>query len=413
MKKILLPILFISTVLLGGCGINKDTIKVLKVENITNDFILGMDVSSLISLEESGIKYYDFDNKETDLLKILKDNGINYIRTRIWNDPYDKDGNGYGGGNSDISKAIQIGKRATQYGLKLLVDFHYSDFWTDPGKYIAPKAWKNLSINEKENALYEFSKDSLNKLKENNINVGMVQVGNEINSGLSDELYGSSNYYRLLKKGSQAVREIYPNALIAMHYADPQKNYGKEIAKGLKDNNIDYDVFGYSYYPMYHGTLDNLGNELESIASTYNKKVMVLETSYPYTDKDFDGKGNTYPSTNYPSPMYGYEFSTQGQANLVRDVVDTVVNKVSNNKGIGVCYWEGAWLGVASSWEEAFPICQKYGSGWASHYAYEYQPNDIDKDYESGCVIENQAFFDENGKALDSLKVFKYLKSGN
>ena len=160
---------------LAGCGGDKTYIPeekiegadlfVKKVENLPADFIMGMDASCVPALEASGVKYYNFDGQEQDVFQTLAESGVNYIRVRIWNDPYDENGNGYGGGNCDIENAIAIGKRATQYGMKLLVDFHYSDFWADPGKQMVPKAWKGMDIEEKSQALYAYTVDCLKQLK--------------------------------------------------------------------------------------------------------------------------------------------------------------------------------------------------------------------------------------------------------
>ena len=127
-------------------SVTSDTLYVSRVENLGDDFILGMDASCVPALEEGGVKYYDADGVEKDVYEILSQNGINYIRVRVWNDPYDASGRGYGGGNCDIENAIEIGKRATAQGLKLLVNFHYSDFWADPAKQMAPKAWKGNAV---------------------------------------------------------------------------------------------------------------------------------------------------------------------------------------------------------------------------------------------------------------------------
>ena len=135
---------------------------------------MGMDASSVIAEEKSGVKYYDFDGQEKDLFEIYKNAGINYIRVRVWNDPFDANGNGYGGGNNDINRAVEIGKRATKYGMKLLVDFHYSDFWADPSKQQAPKAWAKMNIEDKSNALYEYTKESLTKLKDAGVDIGIL-----------------------------------------------------------------------------------------------------------------------------------------------------------------------------------------------------------------------------------------------
>lgn len=162
-----------------------DDINVEKIEFQNPDFIRGMDVSSVISLENSGVRFKNKNGTTEDLLKILADNGVNYIRVRVWNDPYDSGENGYGGGNSDVQKAAAIGARAAQYGMKLLVDFHYSDFWADPGKQKAPKAWANLSTAQKAVKVGEFTLNSLNEIKNAGANIGMVQIGNETNNGIA------------------------------------------------------------------------------------------------------------------------------------------------------------------------------------------------------------------------------------
>ena len=119
-----------------------------KVENLSDDFIMGMDASCVPALENSGVKYYNFAGQEQDVYQTLAEAGVNYIRVRVWNNPYDAEGHGYGGGNCDIQNAVEIGKRATKYGMKLLVNFHYSDFWADPGKQMVPLAWKDMTLEE-------------------------------------------------------------------------------------------------------------------------------------------------------------------------------------------------------------------------------------------------------------------------
>lgn len=157
------------------------------VDGISDDFIRGMDASAVRSVENSGAKYYGYDGTEQDVFKTLAESGVNYIRLRVWNDPYDENGNGYGGGNNDVAAAITLGKRATQYGMKVCIDFHYSDFWADPKRQHAPKAWEGMTADEKADALYDFTKESLTAILDAGVDVGMVQVGNEINNGMSDE----------------------------------------------------------------------------------------------------------------------------------------------------------------------------------------------------------------------------------
>ena len=394
--------------------VTSDSLVVKKVENLPDNFIFGVDASCVPSLEAGGVKYYDHNGEEKDVYQILSENGVNYIRVRVWNDPFDKDGNGYGGGNCDIENAIEIGRRATKYGMKLLVNFHYSDFWADPSKQMVPKAWRGMSIDEKSEALYQYTKKCLEKLVGAGIDVGMVQVGNETNGGMCGEWSSSAGGWKritqLMSAGSRAVREVCPDALIAIHFANPEKvtNY-ESYSANLDYYGVDYDVFASSYYPFWHGTLDNLANVLNKVSDKYGKKVMVAETSYAYTPENTDFYGNTIGAGDGYEKNYPY--TVQGQADHIRDVIDTAVNKMKN--GIGVFYWEGTWISVGmDSYEKNLAIWEKYGSGWATSYAAEYDPEDAGKWY-GGCAVENQALFDANGRALESLKVFALAKEGN
>lgn len=401
----------------AGCGSKKikaepipsDTLYVEKVENLPDDFIFGMDSSQVPALEAAGVKYYDYDGNEADVFEILAESGINYIRVRVWVDPFDSEGNGYGGGNCNIDTAIEIGKRATKYGMKLLVNFHYSDFWADPSKQMVPKAWAGMDIDTKAEAAYEYTLECLNKLKAEKIDVGMVQVGNETNGALCGEKIWM-NIYKIMAAGSKATREVFPDALVAVHFANPEKagSYA-DYAKKLNYYSLDYDVFATSYYPYWHGSLENLTEVLNQVADTYDKKVMVAETSYAYTPDDTDFSSNSVSGGG--GVTLDYPMTVQGQANHVRNVVNTMVNDVHN--GIGVFYWEGTWISVGTnSWEENSVLWETYGAGWASSYSKEYDPDDAGK-YYGGCACDNQALFDAEGKPLESLKVFSLLGTGN
>ena len=392
-------------------------IYVEKIDNLNADFIKGVDVSSLLANEKSGVVYYDIEGNKADIFEVMADAGVNYVRIRVWNEPYDSDGNGYGGGNNDVASAITMGKRATKAGMKVLIDFHYSDFWADPGKQKAPKAWSGYSISEKEAALYEYTKESLDKIIKAGVDVGMVQIGNETNNGICGET-SWENKCKLFNAGSKAVREINEDILVAVHFTNPERsgNYAN-IAKQLDNYGVDYDVFASSYYMFWHGTTSNLTSVLKNIADTYHKKVMVAETSYAYTMEDGDGHGNTIAKGS--DLVSGYAASVQGQANVVRDVMAAVADVGS--AGIGAFYWEPAWIPVqvydadaenaSAILKENKAIWEKYGSGWASSYAGEYDADDAGKWY-GGSAWDNQAMFDFTGHPLASLNVFKYVGTG-
>ena len=380
------------------------------VAGISDDFIRGMDASAVLSVEKSGAKYYGYDGKEQDVFETLAESGVNYIRLRVWNDPYDENGNGYGGGDNDVATAIELGKRATQYGMKVNIDFHYSDFWADPKRQHAPKAWEGMSADEKADALYDFTKESLTQILDAGVDVGMVQVGNEINNGMSGETDVPA-VMELLSAGSRAVREIADSygkdIQIVLHYTNIEDNEEVDtMAANLKEYGVDYDIFGLSYYPFWDGTNENMQNVAKNIMDRYGKKVVIAETSYCYTEKDGDGFGNSFDGIE--DAVDGYAPTVQSQATMIRDIC-AAANEVGV---IGVFYWEGTWIPVGSADQDNSALWEKYGSGWASSYSAEYDPDDAGL-YYGGCSWDNQAMFDFTGHPLPSLNVFRYLKDGH
>lgn len=390
-------------------GPEESTIFVEPVDGISDDFYRGMDASAVLALENSGVKYYNFDGEEQDVFMTLAQAGVNYIRLRVWNDPYDENGNDYGGGNNDVATAIALGQRATKYGMKVCIDFHYSDFWADPKKQFVPKAWEGMDIEEKSDALYNFTLESLTQLLDAGVDVGMVQIGNEINNGMSGET-DVANVRKLLTAGSKAVREAAANSgkeiLVAVHYTniDDMKKLDT-LLTGLQVKEIDYDIVGLSFYPYWHGTIEDLKNAIIHIRDTYGKKVYVAENAYCYTAEDGDGSANSVEGTD--DLAEGYSASVQGQANEVRDVCAAA----SEAGAEGVFYWEGTWIPVGPADADNSNLWEKYGSGWASSYASGYDPKDAGQ-YYGGCSWDNQAMFDFTGHPLASLNVFKYLKYG-
>lgn len=423
--KILAATIAISTVFVGVGAPSKvqaatSVSGVSTVSNMTSDFAKGVDISEVISLEKSGVSYKYLDGTTGDIFDILKGAGVNYVRIRIWNNPYDSSAStnykGYGAGNTDLYNAKVLGKRATAAGMKVFIDFHYSDFWADPAKQFAPKDWRNYSLAYKKDAVYNFTYNSIKELIDYGVNVGMVQIGNETNGsmcgvgGLYDNVWDlSSGVGALMQQGCYAVDDInkkYGKSILkCLHFTDLVE-HGEWYASCAAKQGINYDVFSTSYYPMWHGTVSQLQSKLTTIAKTYNKKVMVSEVAYPYTYTNFDSEGNNISGD---SSMVCKEFdvSVAGQAQALRGVFNAVaaVNKTVPGAGIGAFYWAPEWIAVNSSnWGT-------YGSGWASSTSGNYERlfSSSVKLYSTtdrGSSWDNMTLFDSTGKALSSLYVF-------
>ena len=411
-------------------------------------FMLGADISSVISLEDSGVTFYTEAGAESDLFELMAAGGTNWIRVRVWNNPWlDAPGvtgpggyrRGFGGGNNDVDRAIEIGKRATDAGMRVLVNFHYSDFWADPGKQIAPRAWQGMNIEQKETALYNFTYTTITRMLNEGIDVGMVQIGNETNNGIAgvyawggtpswnwNNIRGWNNMMRLFGAGSRAVinaerssRGLGPGnfdrqILIAVHKSiNTQPNSTDwyaftRAAQELRRAEVLYDVFGISYYPFWHGTHANLLNLMNHLSGTFNVDVAVFEVSYPFTNLDSDGHGNNWSAWNDPSPPY--PLTVAGQADAIRGVTN-IVAQVNNNRGVGVFLWEPAWITVGPADAVANrPIWGRYGSGWATTYANSYYSGASSTNH-GGSSWDNQAFFTPDGRATANINLFNALRA--
>jgi arabinogalactan endo-1,4-beta-galactosidase len=384
-----------------------------RVDGLADDFAMGVDVSTVISLEESGVVFRDAAGQPADLFEVLAADGVNSVRVRVWNDPYDAMGRGYGGGNVDVDRAVEIGERATAAGLDVLVDFHYSDFWADPARQLAPRAWEALTDAETVTALHDFTAGALQRFADAGVDVRMVQIGNETNNAIAGHTRSGreidAQFAALVSAGSAAVREVLPGALVAVHFTNPETagRYAT-YAAGLASFGVDYDVFASSYYPYWHGTVENLTAVLSDIATTYDKKVMVAETSWAHTLEDSDG----YPNVIGAGGITGqYPVSVQGQAWELRDVIAAVA--AVGAAGIGVYYWEPAWLpvGPASEVDANRVLWEQFGSGWATSAASDYDPLHVGEFY-GGSAWDNQALFAWDGTPLESLRTFSYVRTG-
>jgi arabinogalactan endo-1,4-beta-galactosidase len=415
-------------------------------ETAVTDSIRGADLSAYISIQEAfdqmnsdkylgrtDWEYKDFDGniiRNQEFFNFLAKQGMNWVRIRVWNDPYDSNGNGYGGGTNDLKKAITMGQWATKAGMKVLIDFHYSDGWADPSRQTAPKAWKSFDgdPDKTAEAVSEFTKESLQKLLDAGVDVEMVQVGNETNNGIagvSPKDDWTENVDKVYAAGCDAVHEVAKTygktILAAVHFTDPQDS-GKQLgyAANLNKGKVNYDVFATSAYPFWHGTAASIKENLQEIAQKYHKQVMVAETSYPYTLSEIDGFENTVnEKKNSSDDVLQYPVTVNGQAQQFRtmaDAVSSITFSDGKKAGWGAFYWEGAWNGLvdvngmsdkeksdALKYEES--LWDKYGCGWASKYAAEYDKQ-APTEESGGAVIENQSFFGGDGKALKSLRAF-------
>ncbi len=366
-----------------------------------NDFIMGADISTILAIQQAGRSYYDLNGSEKPLMDILKENGVNWIRLRLWNDPKDENGNWYGAGNVNKEAVIEMAKQAKAAGLKVLVDFHYSDFWADPARQKTPKAWASFNETQLQQAVYNYTLDVISSLADAGAYPDMVQVGNEINDGMLWPLGKSPDAaVKYINSGIQAVRKAQSDKggdriKVLLHRANP--DHGTERLEAFYNNykDLDYDVIGLSYYPFWHGSFDNIRKVMNDLSATFDKDVVIAETSYAYTLEDVPNNGPTGHVFNQSSEKAGgYKATVSGQASAIRDVIAAVA-EVPNERGIGVFYWEPAWLPGADT-------------GWGTKYAASYQGEEIPEDGGSGW--SNQAMFTFFGEAIPSIKVFNLVR---
>lgn len=368
---------------------------------VVMDFIKGMDVSTLIEEEACGARYFDGE-KEGELLDILKKYGCNSVRLRLWNDPYAEDRTPYGAGTNDLEKLITLSKRAKAHDMSILLDFHYSDFWADPGKQTVPKAWRGLSVPELEKAVYDYTSEVLLRLHKEGIFPELVQVGNEITNGLLWP-YGKKpefeNIAKFVSAGVRAVRAADKNTQVMIHLDNGGFNsMYREWFDEYTKRGEDFDIIGMSYYPFWHGTLEELDFNMHDMAERYGKKICIAEVSMGFTMEDYkeyeklsdaERKGMaTKPELVEKLP---YPMTKQGQADFMQDVMERVAGVKG---GMGFYYWEPGWIPVP-------------GCGWAEDAALAY----TGEKGPGGNEWANQALFDYDGNVLPALKTIRDFSS--
>lgn len=408
-------------------GLKQQKVTIKKVKNMSDSTIRGIDISSYTALKKAGVKYYDNEGKEASLLKVLSDNGVNYIRIRIWNDPYNEKGETYGGGSNDVKAGLEIAKEAAKYNIKVLLGFHYSDFWADPAVQLLPKAWEKDRNNQEKmcSNVYEFTKETLEQFKDAGADIGMVQVGNEISQGMMGIMHRTkANVWQeeeksvlidsYLNAGARAVRECVPDALVAIHLDTLNLSIYKDAMNAWERDKVDYDVLGSSSYAFWAGK-NMLGNvrKAGNYVASRGKLFAVLETSWLNSQKDADGTVNMVNNTKDAV----YKVGPQGRADMLSDLYDAIL---SNDNGLGAFYWEGAWIPVKAgwvNWKYNKEMANEFGTGWATENAGGYYPKS--KLYYNGNPVwggdswDNQTLFDDKGYPLDSLRFYKDAVSSN
>jgi arabinogalactan endo-1,4-beta-galactosidase len=335
--------------------------------------VMGADISSLKKSEDKGGTYADSDGTPGDALKILHNHGMNYARIRVWVDSPD----GYHG----KAQLLEMAKRLKKNDIKLLVDFHYSDSWADPGKQYKPAAWEDLDFEGLKQALYDHTYDVCIGLKKQGTPPDMVQIGNEINNGMlwpdgkNDQSW--DNLAALLKEGYRAVKDCNPSTKVMLQVAEGGDN---KLFQWWFDNAIQhevpFDLIGVSYYPYWHGTLGDLQSNLDDIAVRYDRDIIVVETAYPFTSDDNDHFDNIIRFQTSP----GYPATPEGQAQMFAAIMN-VVRSVPGGHGLGVFWWDATWTAVpGNGWDPAHPTS---GNNW-----------------------ENQALFDFENRALPAMDLF-------
>lgn len=382
--------------------------------NVNSDFMRGVDASEVLALEECGQKWYDSDNLQKDVFEILSNHGVNWIRLRIWNDYTQALSDDWGPyGYNNLNRTINMAQRAKKYGMKVLLDFHYSDTWADPSQQKCPAMWSSITTtSDLATAVGEYTKDILTQMKNSNCAPDMVQIGNEMQgdlfqTGNSNISHSYDNTLLYLKAAAQQVKTVLPECKIMLHmsnggkyaYGTTMLNYASDIgtytaSDSTTKNYISY--IGVSYYTWYasHGTDEALKVNLKRFADAgYN--AVIVENSFAYSNDAYtDTTNNTYYQSSTPTGetkccgaqtaanLTGYTYgsgivnsqidsSIDNQAGVIKYLME-LCNGINTNGGY--FYWGGCYLGIAPDMPSAW---------------------------------ENQALFDKDGKVLPSLDVMK------
>lgn len=362
------------------------------------EWIRGMDLSTLPEVEECGGRFFDH-KREGKADEILKAYGMNLIRLRLFHDPYSEEGVSYGGGTCDLKRVMEMARRAKCLGTGWMLDFHYSDFWADPGKQLLPKAWQALKEEELEETVYKYTYRVMEELKKKELLPEIAAPGNELSNGLLWP-YGKvpawSNIARYVSAGIRAIREVSQKTKVMVHLdqGGDCELYCHWFDRYFEADGEDFDYIGLSYYPFWHGPMEGLKENMHMLAERYKKPMIVAETSMGFTLEDY-AEYEKLPNMirsgmaakRELAEKIRWPMTPEGQCSFFKDLIETI-RSVPNALGRGFVCWEPAWIPVP-------------GSGWASPAAFSY----IGESGKIGNEWANQALFDYDGNALPALSV--------
>ncbi|MFC5529490.1 glycoside hydrolase family 53 protein [Cohnella yongneupensis] len=337
---------------------------------MTREWLKGMDISFVDEIESAGGAFYE-NGERRDVLDIMRDNGVNSIRLRIWNEPV--------GGFCNLERTVLMAKRIKEKGLHFLLDFHYSDKWADPANQWKPKAWEGLYLEGLCDAVHGYTSVVLDALGVAGALPDMVQVGNEITPGM---LWGDGRvdgehdtdaqweaFTSLVKAGVSAVRARAPAAEVMIHidrggdWATTRKFFDRFELHG-----VDFDVIGQSYYPWWHGTLADLKLNLDNTARAYGKPIYVVETAYPWTIEPVEGRAFIFEREDQLHA--GYPATVEGQAAYLRDFLE-IIRGVPDGLGAGFHWWEPAWIPSKPDWSVGHP------NNWSNLTLFDFEGNKL------------------------------------
>jgi len=309
-----------------------------------HDLLRGGDVSEIPEVEAQGGKYF-YQGKQEDPFVIMRKAGWNFVRFRIWNHPKD--------GYCDKQHTLALAIRAHEQGLKISLDFHYSDWWADPGKQTKPAAWKSLPFDQLVNATHDYTKEVVDAMIAQGTPPIMVQIGNEIPSGMlwpdgkitGDDPKQWHKLAQLLNAGIQGVHEAAGKLPIQtmIHLDRGGDNKGATWwFDHIQKEKVNFDLIGLSYYPFWHGNLQAMTANVNALAKRYGKDIYIVETAYPWV-MDIRSKGSVHVKGDPAGMLDGYPMTPEGQDQFLKTVLNTL-RKIPNGRGRGLLYWAPTWI---------------------------------------------------------------------